>query len=84
MDLGLRRRFYAEEIEAVASRDAMFVINNWALLGSMTFILICTMFPKLSELWGETMTLGPPFFNHFLAPMGLTIFVLMGLAPLFG
>jgi cytochrome c-type biogenesis protein CcmF len=72
------------EIEAVASREAMFVVNNWALVGAMTFILVTTMFPKLSELWNETMTLGPPFFNHFLAPIGITIFALMGLAPLFG
>ncbi len=72
------------EIETVASREAMFVVNNWALLGAMTFILIATMFPKLSELWQETVTVGPPFFNRWLAPIGLTIFALMGLAPLFG
>lgn len=72
------------EIETVASREAMFVVNNWALVGAMTFILIATMFPKLSELWQETVTVGPPFFNRWLAPIGLTIFALMGLAPLFG
>jgi cytochrome c-type biogenesis protein CcmF len=72
------------EIEAVASREAMFVVNNWALVGAMTFILTSTMFPKLSELWKENITLGPPFFNRWLAPIGLTIFALMGLAPLFG
>jgi cytochrome c-type biogenesis protein CcmF len=27
---------------------------------------------------------GPPFFNRWLAPIGLVIFALMGLAPLFG
>jgi cytochrome c-type biogenesis protein CcmF len=62
----------------------MFVVNNWALLGAMTFILTATMFPKLSELWHETVTVGPPFFNRWLAPIGITIFALMGLAPLFG
>jgi len=72
------------EIEAVASREAMFVINNWALLGGMTFILVATLFPKLSELWGDKVTVGPPFFNRWMAPIGLIIFALMGLAPLFG
>jgi cytochrome c-type biogenesis protein CcmF len=72
------------EIESVASREAMFVVNNWALVGVMTFILIATMFPKLSELWHETVTVGPPFFNRWLAPLGIIIFALMGLAPLFG
>jgi cytochrome c-type biogenesis protein CcmF len=72
------------EIEAVASREAMFVINNWALLGGATFILVATLFPKLSELWGDKVTVGPPFFNRWMAPIGLLIFALMGLAPLFG
>jgi cytochrome c-type biogenesis protein CcmF len=72
------------ELEAVASREAMFVVNNWALLGAMTFILVATMFPKISELWGESVTVGPPFFNRWLAPIGIVIYALMGLAPLFG
>ena len=62
----------------------MFVVNNWALFGGMTFILVSTMFPKISELWGESATVGPPFFNRWMAPIGLIIFALMGLAPLFG
>ena len=72
-------------LEAMASREAMFVFNNWALLGAATFILIATLFPKISEwLWNESVTVGPPFFNRWLAPIGLLIFALMGLAPLFG
>ncbi len=73
------------QIEAVASREAMFVVNNWALMGTMTFILVATLYPKISEwLWKESVTVGPPFFNRWLAPLGLLIFLLMGLAPLFG
>jgi cytochrome c-type biogenesis protein CcmF len=72
------------QIDSVASREAMFVVNNWALLGGMTFIFCATMYPKLSELWGENTTVGPTFFNRWMAPIGLIIFLLMGLAPLFG
>ena len=72
------------QIEAAASREAMFVANNWALLGGMTFILVSTMYPKISELWGESATVGPPHFNRWMGPIGLVIFALMGLAPLFG
>jgi cytochrome c-type biogenesis protein CcmF len=73
------------QIEALASREAMFVVNNWALLGGMTFILVATLFPKISEwLWNEVVTVGPPFFNRWMAPIGLLIFALMGIAPLFG
>jgi cytochrome c-type biogenesis protein CcmF len=72
------------QLESLASREAMFVVNNWALLGGMTFIFSATMYPKLSELWGENTTVGPSFFNRWMGPIGLTIFLLMGLAPLFG
>src|SRR5688572_6264467 len=73
------------QIESVASREAMFVINNWALLGMMTFILVFTLWPKLSELFtGETVTFGKPFFDRWIAPLGIVVFALMGLAPLFG
>ncbi len=72
-------------IESMASREAMFVINNWALLGIMSFILVFTLWPKISELFsGETVTFGKPFFDRWIAPIGLVVFALMGLAPLFG
>src|SRR5690606_20856748 len=73
------------QIESIASREGMFVINNWALLGGMTFILCATMSPLLTELLiGQEITVGPPFYNKWMAPIGLLIFTLMGLAPLFG
>lgn len=73
------------EVEALLSREAAFVINNWSLLGLMVFVAGATLFPKLSEwLYNETITVGPPFFNRWAAPIGLLIFMLMGLAPLFG
>ena len=71
-------------IESALSREAVFVVNNWALLGMMTFILVATVFPKISELWGEQVTVGPPFFNRWLVPPGLAVFALMGAGPLFG
>lgn len=72
-------------IESVLSREAMFVINNWALLGGMVFILTATTFPLISEAFtGQEVTVGPPFYNKWMAPVGLLIFALMGLAPLFG
>jgi cytochrome c-type biogenesis protein CcmF len=72
-------------MESVASREAAFVANNWVLLGLLTFIAVATIFPKISEwLWKESVTVGPPFFNRWAAPFGVTLLLLMGLAPLFG
>lgn len=73
------------QIESVISREGMFVINNWALLGAMTFVLGATTSPLLTEaLMNQEVTVGPPFYNKWMAPIGLLIFALMGLAPLFG
>lgn len=72
-------------VEALMSREATFVLNNWALLGLMTFVALATIFPKLSEwLYAESLTVAAPFYNRWAAPLGLVIFGLMGLAPLFG
>lgn len=70
-------------IESVVSREAAFLINNWALIGIMLFVLVATVWPKISEfLWEETVTVGPPFFNTWMTPLGLLLLALMGAAPL--
>jgi cytochrome c-type biogenesis protein CcmF len=35
-------------------------------------------------LWAETVTVGPPFYNRWIAPVGILLLLLMGVAPLFG
>lgn len=73
------------QIESLASREAVFVVNNWALLGCAVFIATATLFPVLSKyLWEEEVTVGPPFYNKWLSPVGLMLLLLMGVAPLFG
>ncbi len=72
-------------IESPLSREAAFVANNWALLGATVFVGIATTFPITSKaLLHETVTVGPTFFNRWMVPVGLVIFLLMGVAPLFG
>ena len=65
------------------SREAAFVANNWILLFSALFILFATMFPTLSEAFtGNRLTVGPPFFNRWMVPIGLVVLLLTGIAPL--
>jgi cytochrome c-type biogenesis protein CcmF len=41
------------------------------------------MFPTLSEMiTGERITVGPPFFNKWMVPIGLTLLFLTGVGPL--
>jgi cytochrome c-type biogenesis protein CcmF len=68
--------------ESWLSREAAFTLNNWILLFSAFFIMFATMFPTLSDaLMGERITVGPPFFNKWMVPIGLTLLFLTGIGP---
>src|SRR3954469_10774812 len=69
--------------ESWLSREAAFTVNNWVLLFAAFFILFATMFPTLSEaVTGERITVGPPFFNKWMVPIGLVLLFLTGVGPL--
>jgi cytochrome c-type biogenesis protein CcmF len=71
------------ELDSWVSREAAFLANNWILLFAAFFVLFATMFPTLSEtLTGERLTVGPPFFNKWMLPIGLTLLALTGVGPL--
>jgi cytochrome c-type biogenesis protein CcmF len=60
------------ELDSWASREAAFLVNNWILLFAAMFVLFGTMFPTLSEaVTGERLTVAAPFFNKWMAPVGL-------------
>ncbi|MEO8874791.1 MAG: cytochrome c-type biogenesis CcmF C-terminal domain-containing protein, partial [Polyangiaceae bacterium] len=82
---GLDLRTKRPEIESIWSRELTFVVNNWALLGFMGFVLVATTFPMISEaIWDEKVSVGPPYYNVWVQPIALTIFALMGCGSLFG
>ncbi len=71
------------ELDSWASREAAFLVNNWILLFSAFFVLFATMFPTISEaLRGERLTVGPPFFDKWMLPIGLMLLLLTGIGPL--
>jgi cytochrome c-type biogenesis protein CcmF len=71
------------ELDSWVSREAVFLANNWILLFAALFVLFATMFPTLSEaLMGERLTVGPPFFNRWMLPIGLVLLFLTGVGPL--
>jgi cytochrome c-type biogenesis protein CcmF len=71
------------ELDSWVSREAAFLANNWILLFSAFFVLFATMFPTISEaVTGERLTVGPPFFNRWMLPIGLLLLLLTGIGPL--
>lgn len=71
------------ELDSWASKEAAFLANNWVLLFSAAFVLFATMFPTITEaITGERLTVGPPFFNTWMTPVGLILLLLTGIGPL--
>ncbi|HTM31007.1 MAG TPA: heme lyase CcmF/NrfE family subunit [Vicinamibacterales bacterium] len=71
------------ELDSWVSREAAFLANNWILLFSAFFVLFATMFPTITEtINGERLTVGPPFFNRWMTPIGLSLLFLTGIGPL--
>ena len=71
------------ELDSWLSREAAFLVNNWILLFGALFVLFGTMFPTLSEaVTGERLTVGAPFFNKWMLPVGLVLLLLTGIGPL--
>src|SRR5687767_4566511 len=71
------------ELDSWVSREAAFLANNWILLFTAFFVLFATMFPTLSEAdTGERLTVGPPFFNKWMLPIGQTLLALTGVGSI--
>lgn len=71
------------ELESIASREFTFLLNNLILLAGAFSVLWGTMFPMISEVVrGTKISVGPPFFNRVMIPIGLALLALTGICPL--
>jgi cytochrome c-type biogenesis protein CcmF len=70
-------------ISSFLSKESAFLWNNVILLVATFAVLWGTMFPTMSELFtGQRITVGQPFFNRIMAPIGLILIFLMGVGPM--
>ncbi len=64
---------------SVASREALVVFNNVILLAMAATVFVGTVFPLVVEATtGQKVTVGPPFFNTVITPLGLALLALTG------
>jgi cytochrome c-type biogenesis protein CcmF len=83
--LFLRLDFLKSEnhLDSVISRESGFLFNNWVLLAAVFAVLWGTIFPIVSKaVENMTVTVGAPFFNRFMIPIGLILLFLTGAGPL--
>lgn len=70
-------------LQSFWSKESAFLFNNIVLVIATFAILWATLFPTLSEaINGQRITVGPPFFNKMMAPIGIILLILMGVAPM--
>jgi cytochrome c-type biogenesis protein CcmF len=71
-------------LDSVLSKESAFLFNNFILIVSCFAVFWGTMFPVLSEwIKGTKITVGSPFFNNVIVPVGLILLFLTGAGPLF-
>jgi cytochrome c-type biogenesis protein CcmF len=70
-------------LETMFSREAMFLFNNLLLVTIALTVLWGTLYPIIVEAFtGSKISVGPPFFNTVIAPLGLALLMLTGIGPL--
>ncbi len=69
-------------IEGAVSREGMFLLNNLLFVLFTFTVLIGTVFPLIVEaLRGKQMSVGRPYFDSMVVPVGAALVFLLGIGP---
>lgn len=72
-----------QRLDSPASREATFIFNNWLLVVMTVVVLFGTMWPKIKEgIFGQEVSIGPPWFNRWMVPLGILLLLLMGVGAI--
>jgi Cytochrome c biogenesis factor len=70
-------------LDSWLSREAATVATNWLFVLAALVLMFATMFPTLSEAIGrERISVGAPFFNRWMVPIGIALLLLTGLCSI--
>jgi len=70
-------------VESMASREAVFLVNNVLLVGLAVIVFWGTFFPLISEaITGERSTLAGPWFDRYVTPLAILLVLFTGIGPL--
>jgi len=69
-------------IDAPVSREGTFLLNNLLLVLFTFTVLVGTVFPLVVEaVNGKQMSVGRPYFDSMVVPMGVALLFLLGIGP---
>ena len=70
-------------LKGAGLKDTLFLLNNIVFCIFTLVVLIGTTYPLIAdEIRGEQISIGTPYFEKFVIPLGLSILLLMGIAPM--
>ena len=69
-------------LESLLSREAAFIGVTIVLCLASLLVMLLTIFPNLSQVFGEKIKIDAVVFNRWMAPIGLTLLALFGVGPL--
>ncbi|HET9354929.1 MAG TPA: heme lyase CcmF/NrfE family subunit [Sphingomicrobium sp.] len=68
---------------ALVSREGALVVNNLLLSVILAVVFFGTLYPLMIEAaTGEKLSVGPPYFNAVVGPLGLLLMLLLVVGPL--
>ncbi|MGK2933500.1 MAG: heme lyase CcmF/NrfE family subunit [Solirubrobacterales bacterium] len=72
-----------KKIDSLASREAIFLVNNLLLVTLCAIVAWGTFFPLISELLtGTKSTLAAPWFDRYTTPVAVLLVLFTGIGPL--
>ncbi|HEX6688080.1 MAG TPA: heme lyase CcmF/NrfE family subunit [Solirubrobacterales bacterium] len=72
-----------KRIDSLASRESVFLINNFLLVALTATIFWGTFFPLISELFtGDKASLAAPWFDRYTTPLAIGLVLFTGIGPL--
>ena len=72
-----------KRIDSLASREAVFLVNNFLLVALCAAIFWGTFFPLISELFtGTKSSLAAPWFDRYTTPLAILLVLFAGIGPL--
>ena len=70
-------------LDSTFSREGVFLLQNLVLVALAAVIFWFTFFPLISEaITGTLVSVGPPVFDRFVAPLALVVVGLSGIGPI--
>ncbi|CAM3767552.1 heme lyase CcmF/NrfE family subunit [Mesobacillus zeae] len=73
----------SNQVESYFSKESSFLVNNLIFVAAAFAVFWGTMYPLISEtLTGAKINVGAPYFNKVMAPIMLSLIVLMAVCPL--